>query len=206
MRERSIISKSLERYPSTSAGWIVWHRVHFHHSIEQGAWMAEKTLLEETGLPRSTLHRAINGLLKSDLMRVTRLGKWRTYCLPVDDKNVITGRWSVPCESGQCRMYVKTGSHSCQAEVPPVDSQRPTDGTPSLTRVRDELSNEPSKEESYEPSEPDSEMCIHAQEPETPSEGSSKETDLVRSWLKAEFEYETRLTPEYQEMTRRRNG
>jgi len=55
VRERSVISQSLERYPSTSAEWIVWHRVHFHHSIEQGAWMAEKTLLQEAGLPRSTL-------------------------------------------------------------------------------------------------------------------------------------------------------
>lgn len=58
MRKCSVISKSLERSPSTGPEWIVWHRIHFHHSLEQGTWMAEKTLLQETGLPRSTLHRA----------------------------------------------------------------------------------------------------------------------------------------------------
>jgi hypothetical protein len=182
MRKCSVISKDLERWPSTASEWRVWHVIHLHHSLERGAFPAEKTLCDTTHLSRSTLHRAINGLLEADLMRVSRRGRRRVYCLPVDEHNVLTGRWNVSCLRHQCPIYATTESHSCDFNVPSVNSECPTNGTTSLTPAPVELSYEHTKEVSEEHTTPAAcpEICTSASgEPETPRSSRDREEEQV---------------------------
>jgi len=55
--------------PDTGSEWCLLLCLLFHHNLERGSWPSEATILEKTGLSRSTYHRALKGLIERRLVR-----------------------------------------------------------------------------------------------------------------------------------------
>jgi len=208
VRSRSCISKELSRTPKSAAEWHVWHLIHLHHSLERGAYMAVNTLVSLSGRHRTTVTRAINGLLGADLMRVQTVNGRKVYRLPVDEKNVINGVWTdANSHSDEADLH-KDDADLHQNDAPPHTAMC-KDATSLLTPAPvSEVPLEDTKEVSPEVTPPAAgpEICTSAidGEPETPSEEGSKEDELTRSWLIAESAYKIRQSPEYQQMMSKR--
>ena len=207
MRSRSCISKELSRTPKSAAEWHVWHLIHLHHSLERGAYMAVNTLVSLSGRHRTTVTRAINGLLGADLMRVQVINGRKVYRLPVDENNVLTGTWT------------DANLRSDDASLHDNDADLHKDDAPLLTPMCkaatslitpapvSEVPLEDTKEVSPEVTPPAAgpEICTSAsEEPETPSEKGGGEDQLICSWLSEESAHEVRQSPEYQQMMRKR--